>query len=128
MIIKAKFNSKCAVCSKELKVGQEVSWNPGSKATCLECEGKTPKTLPGKTKITKLKFGKKEVYQISFYWPFKAVVFDVVEIENVWGDEQRLYKKIPLIFDSKELTQDFINNQLADHWYKLDQCEIVQGI
>ena len=97
MIIKAKFNSKCPVCGKEIQIGQEVSWNPGSKATCPECQNKAPKTLPGKVKITKLKFGK-------------------------------LYKKIPLMFDSKELAQDFINNQLADHWYKLDQIEIVQGI
>jgi len=128
MIIKAKFNSKCPVCGKEIQIGQEVSWNPGSKATCPECQNKAPKTLPGKVKITKLKFGKKEVFQISFYWPFRVVIFDVVEIENVWGDEQKLYKKIPLMFDSKELAQDFINNQLADHWYKLDQIEIVQGI
>jgi len=128
MIIKAKFNSKCPVCGKEIQIGQEVSWNPGSKATCHSCEGKAPKTLPGKTKITKLKFGKKEVYQISFYWPFRCVVFDVKEIENVWGDGGKLYKKVPLLFDSKEQAQEFITNQLADHWYKLDQCEIVEGI
>lgn len=37
MIIKAKFASKCPVCSKPLAVGDDVEWQKGEKAKHPTC-------------------------------------------------------------------------------------------
>ena len=37
MTITAKFNSKCPICGKQIQAGSKVQWQPGQKATCINC-------------------------------------------------------------------------------------------
>ena len=41
MVITAKFQSVCPVCSNVLKVGQKVEWTSGAKARHTYCAGAT---------------------------------------------------------------------------------------
>ena len=85
------------------------------------------KKLPGKVKIFKQYWGKEIRYGIRFYWPFQTVVTDYREIDNPWGDD-KLYKKVPLLFETEEEAKRFIRNELLEHWNNLNKIEIVEGI